>query len=187
MKSLIICLFAAIAIPGARAALNDFNGDWENADRNTRGITKLQIAVRGANVKVQAWGSCTPQDCNWGAVQGAPYSSSVNKDMIRRPRAITAIFSPSHAQTILVITQAGRNKIKVDAYTHFKSGGRNNYVQTYTMVRSGKTASLSITGRPRSARRRAAGRWPPAICGCWISPATRPRPTRRYASSRNTA
>lgn len=136
-----ICTFVAAAmvafafIAPTMAALNDFNGDWENADRNTRGITKLQIAVRGANVTVQAWGACSPQDCDWGAVQGAPYSSSVDEDMTGRPKAVTAVFNPSHAQTILVITQAGRNKLKIDAYTHFKSGGRNNYTQTYTMVR----------------------------------------------------
>lgn len=140
MKSLITCLFATVlsvfVISGALAALGDFNGDWQNADRNTRGITKIQIAVRGANVMVQAWGACTPQDCNWGAAQGAPYSSSVNEDVSRRPKAITVIFSPAQAQTILVITQAGRDKIRVDAYTQFKSSGRNNYMETYTMVRS---------------------------------------------------
>ena len=144
MRRSVIFVAATLAafafIVPAQAALNDFNGDWENADRNTRGITRLQIAVRGANMTIQAWGACTPQECNWGAVQGTPYSASVSEDMTRRTRAVTAVFNPAHAQTILVVTQAGRNKLRVDAYTHFKSGGRNNYLQTYTMLRSRPSA-----------------------------------------------
>jgi len=194
MKKLWICLSAVIlsisTACGAQAALGDFNGDWANADRNTRGITKLQIAVRGTNVMVQAWGSCTPQDCNWGAVQGAPYSSSANEDMTRRTRAITAIFSPAHAQTILVITQAGRDKIKVDAYTQFKSGGRNNYLATYTMVRSQPLVQTPVQPAPQpvqpapqpaqaredcipfdsgsAAVRQAQGRWKVAAGNMWL-------------------
>ena len=187
MRKLAIWLFAAVltvtSIPGARAALNDFNGDWENADRNTRGITKLHIAVQGANVKVQAWGSCSPQDCDWGAVQAAPYSSSVNEDMTRRTKAITAVFNPSHAQTILVITQAGRNKLKIDAYTNFKGGGRNNYAQTYTMVKARPVAQVPVQPAPQPAQvredciafdnrqaavRQAQGRWKVAAGNMWL-------------------
>lgn len=37
-----------------------------NEDPNTRGITRLVVSERNDQVLVHAWGSCTPQDCDWG-------------------------------------------------------------------------------------------------------------------------
>ncbi|MDH5410309.1 MAG: hypothetical protein OEY16_02890 [Alphaproteobacteria bacterium] len=152
MKTIGIIMTAALAafvlVAPAMAALSDFEGDWQNADRNTNGIKKLQIGVRGANVMVQAWGACSPRDCDWGAVQGAPYSSSVNESMTRSTKAITAIFNPAQGQTILIITQAGPNKIKVESYSRFKSGGRNNYMAAYTMVRARVAVQPTPTPTP---------------------------------------
>ncbi len=140
MKKLVILLTAAIAALAlaapARAALNDFAGNWENADRNTRGITRLQITPSGNTLRVQAWGSCQPADCDWGTATGVPYAAGVDDNLARAARTVTARFNPRHAEIILVIKVAGRNRLTVESYTRFDDGSRRaNYIQTYSMVR----------------------------------------------------
>jgi hypothetical protein len=61
-----VALTVAVAQPAAPA--NPFVGTWTNQDRNTRYITRLIIQQSGGAYKVQAFGSCSPTDCDWGAV-----------------------------------------------------------------------------------------------------------------------
>lgn len=41
-------------------------GNWKNDNPTTRGITRLEVQQEGETVRVHAWGSCSPQDCDWG-------------------------------------------------------------------------------------------------------------------------
>lgn len=147
MRILILCLFAAVlsvtAIPGAQAALKDFAGNWENSDRNTRGITRLQITRSGKNLEIHAWGSCSPKDCDWGVVTATPYAASVEENLVRAARTATAIFKQGHGDTILIIRLAGRKQLTVESYTSFKKGGRRaNYASTYKMRKAGLQAQF---------------------------------------------
>ena len=45
-------------------------GSWANDNKQTGGITKLQIEQSGKAVTVQAWGACHPTDCDWGTQKG---------------------------------------------------------------------------------------------------------------------
>lgn len=47
-----------------------FAGTWVSKDPNTRGNTKFVITQDDADVKVHAWGKCTPTDCDWGEQAG---------------------------------------------------------------------------------------------------------------------
>ena len=64
MRLLYSCLAAVLLLlltaTGGLAGMAQFDGSWTNVDTNTRGITKLDIAVMGTNAKVQGWGSCHP-------------------------------------------------------------------------------------------------------------------------------
>lgn len=189
MRSLIICLFSAIlavtAIPGAQAALNDFAGNWENSDRNTRGITRLQITPSGNNLRVHAWGSCSPKDCDWGVVTATPYAAKVDDNLARAARTATAVFKQGHADTILIIKLAGRKQLTVESYTRFKDGGRRaNYASTYQMRKATPQAQVQIPApapQPvqikedciafdpgRAAVRQAQGRWKVAAGNMWL-------------------
>ena len=41
-------------------------GVWTNANDNTRGVTKIQVFDGPGGPQIQAWGSCLPEDCDWG-------------------------------------------------------------------------------------------------------------------------
>ncbi|WP_044398112.1 hypothetical protein [Lacinutrix sp. Hel_I_90] len=43
------------------------DGTWENTDKNTRSITKIIISNNGT--KIQAFGKCSPKDCDWGTTR----------------------------------------------------------------------------------------------------------------------
>jgi len=43
-----------------------FMGSWVNEDRNSRGLTRLNISKAGHNIKVRAWSSCQSGSCDWG-------------------------------------------------------------------------------------------------------------------------
>jgi len=76
MRLLYSCLAAVLLLlltaTGGLAGMAQFDGSWTNVDTNTRGITKLDIAVMGTNAKVQGWGSCHPNDCDWGRFRLRP-------------------------------------------------------------------------------------------------------------------
>ena len=59
--------------PSYAAGITDFSGTWNNADRATKGVTKLEISVKGSSASVHAWGKCHPQDCDWGSVPARYY------------------------------------------------------------------------------------------------------------------
>ena len=44
----------------------DFIGLWINKDDKTRSITQCKISYKNNSFVVQMWGSCEPQDCDWG-------------------------------------------------------------------------------------------------------------------------
>ena len=70
-----------------------FQGMWINQDRDTRGITKLQIKQDGTRLAVHAWGKCHPQDCDWGVekgvVKGTTATVEWDQDFVFRKMALT--------------------------------------------------------------------------------------------------
>jgi len=93
----------------AQAPLNAYRGSWVNEDPNTGGMTRLQIFQ---NLEVQAWGACTPTECDWGRVQGR-YTQ----------RGITAYWSTLPATSCQIETW-NDNRLQVSCITTFENGGR---------------------------------------------------------------
>lgn len=119
----------------AFAALSQFTGRWKNIDTNTGGITTLEISKANNLVKVRAWGKCSPQDCDWGTVDGYTYAPDVSSNIESSAKAVTATFNPGFSQTLLVIHPNGNN-LQVEVLTRFTdNSNRSNYSQVYSFKR----------------------------------------------------
>ncbi len=133
------------------AGLNDFSGNWNNTDPDTRGITRLKIRVNGNNVKVRAWGQCHPQDCDWGNVNARAYAPSVSSNLRSSARWISAVFTTNFSRTLVIIKQNSRSKIEAEIFTSFKDGsGRSSYRSKYQFRRAA-TASPTPSPSPSPA------------------------------------
>ncbi|MEB8327732.1 hypothetical protein OO009_00065 [Flavobacteriaceae bacterium KMM 6897] len=58
---------------------NDFNGIWINEDDQTKGTPKCKISYKNNSFVVQMWGSCHPQDCDWGEKVSNEVKKGTNK------------------------------------------------------------------------------------------------------------
>ena len=118
------------------ASIGQFTGMWVNTDSNTRGVTKLKITQSGGNVKLQAWGKCHPEDCDWGTVPAFIYAPSVSSNPMQKGRAVSAMFDKGFSQTLVIVKPMG-NKLRAEVYTRFTdNSGRSNYNAIYTMKKA---------------------------------------------------
>lgn len=140
MKKLTLFLSAlfllTICLPGF-AQINQFDGNWVNVNP-TGGVTKLKIDVAGTSVKLQVFGKCVPTDCDWGKVEAHAYAPNVSSNLVTTARSLTAIYNPSFATKIVVITPLRGMRLQADIYTRFTDGsGRTNYDSTYVFKPEG--------------------------------------------------
>lgn len=112
--------------PGASA--QDFSGVWLNQNRDTGGITRVEIDQRLNNLSIRMWGACHPTDCDWGTK--TTDSSDGNDNDI----SITWTTNFSVIDQKLTVTRDGR--LQVSGHTHFTDGtGRPDYDSTGYFVR----------------------------------------------------
>jgi hypothetical protein len=118
------------------AHINQFAGKWVNDDPNTRGLTNLQIDVRGRRLRIQAWGKCHPTDCAWGYAVGTVHAASVEANPVENAEAITTLYITSFSQTILIIRPLEGDRLRVEVFTKFTDeSGRADYTHTETFRR----------------------------------------------------
>jgi hypothetical protein len=123
----------AINAPAFAGSASTMVGTWVNVDRNTRGITKVIITESGNQYEIQAFGSCSPTDCDWGKSALTTYGENVQD---ATHKAGTTQFNPGFAQTLLTVKQAG-NQINLDGFTRFTdNSGRQNYHNRHTLRKS---------------------------------------------------
>jgi hypothetical protein len=139
MRKLFAVLFFACFVLAARsdafAQLSQFQGNWRNTDPSTRGITRLQIAGE-TPVRIHAWGSCSPRDCDMGTVDGSAYGPSVSSNLNTSAEAVSAIFRTSFSEVIFIIRPARGGRLQADVYDRFTDGsGRTAYATTYFFAR----------------------------------------------------
>ena len=48
--------------------INPFVGKWVNIDPNTFSFTRMAISIEWGQMMVEAWASCSPEDCDWPRV-----------------------------------------------------------------------------------------------------------------------
>ena len=112
--------------------LDRIEGAWKNVDPNTRGISKLRVAVAGADVDVQAWGSCSPTDCDWGWTDATPLTTSVSQNPVNA-NSILATWESSIATRRAIMTRGG-TMLTVQVTTTYKDN-RSDRFNTYVFVK----------------------------------------------------
>ncbi|MBW2039980.1 MAG: hypothetical protein JRI46_10405 [Deltaproteobacteria bacterium] len=141
---LVVSILALVMAATASADLNQFAGRWKNTDPDTRGVTTLNIRVRGTNVTVQAWGKCHPKDCDWGRVKAYAYAPSVSSNLADTAQALSAAFRTGFSQNLMIIHPVGRNRLRAEVLTRFTDrSGRTNYRAVYTFARVRTVTRLS--------------------------------------------
>ena len=131
----VLVLLATSSI--ALADISRFAGNWENVDPKTRGLSKLNIDIKGTRVRIQAFGKCHPRDCPWGFAAGTVYAPSVESSMVESAQAISTIYITSFSQVILIIRPVENDQIEVEKLTKFtdESGRANTrYVERMKRV-----------------------------------------------------
>jgi hypothetical protein len=134
--SLCFACFVLVAHSDAFAQLSMFQGNWRNTDPATRGITRLQINTGAAPVRVHAWGSCSPSDCDMGTVDGFAYGPSAASNLNTSAEALSAVFRTTFSEAIFIIRPARGDRLQVEVYDRFTDGsGRTAYATTYSFAR----------------------------------------------------
>ena len=129
MASLLILIVFAIT---ARAQKERFAGTFVAEDRNTGGITRIDLFDDDT---VNVWGKCHPTDCDWGIESVVAYAPSVDADLRSSAKALSAIYVHRHAVTVLIIKPLKDGKVSVDVFTRFTDGSRRSaYTARYIMV-----------------------------------------------------
>ena len=135
--SLTICTFFT---PPASVRVNQFAGKWVNEDPNTRGLTSLQIEVRGRRLRIQAWGKCHPTDCAWGYAQGTVHAATVSANPVEHAEAASTLYITSFSQTMMIIRPIEGDRLRVELFTKFTDdSGRADYthVETLRLIETG--------------------------------------------------
>ena len=114
--------------------LTGFDGLWLNQDKNTGGITKIEIKKIDYNhLSIHPWGKCHPTDCDWGArtfkVENNPF---------------TITWTESFCTREMTFTLQENDILHVHSFTHFTdNSGRpdyhgDDYFENYRIGESGK-------------------------------------------------
>ena len=123
----IVCVLSLFVVTAAFASLAQFAGEWENVNPNTRGVTALKITVSGTNVKVHAWGQCTPTDCDWGDMQAYAYAPNVSSNLAASAVAVSVVHKESFAERLMILRSSG-TQLQAATYTRFTdTSGRTAY------------------------------------------------------------
>lgn len=134
--SLCFACFVLFTHSDANAQLSQFQGNWRNADASTPGITRIQINTNSSPVRVHAWGSCSPNDCDFGAVDGYAYGPNAGSNLNASAQAVSAVFTTSFSEVVFIIRPSRGERLQADVYTRFTDGsGRTAYAETYSFVR----------------------------------------------------
>ena len=118
------CLLAA-----ARADIENFYGNWENAGRDASGIAHVQISPAGGNhVSVRIYGDCHPTECNWGQVEAQSYTTSPRSGDVT---SISAFFNSGFARKQIIIREGKESELLFEVLTVFVDGsGRHDFDMT---------------------------------------------------------
>lgn len=107
-----------------RPELSALSRGWINENVATPGITRVNVTVEGNAASVQAFGKCTPSDCDWGA-------TSANTSGWASNHQIVAFWDQGYATRTQAITFLAVDYVKVVTFTDFtEADGRTDYTLT---------------------------------------------------------
>jgi hypothetical protein len=113
------------AVDGRRAIdLSPLVGTWVNFDRKTRGIVRIVVTGVDIGLQVHAFGACSPEPCDWGAVPASAFAESVSAD---HAVGFRTFYNFGFLETMLA-AYLNKRLLVVDAYNQFRDGsGRSQY------------------------------------------------------------
>ena len=121
----------------ASAQLDRFQGVWENTNLKTPGILRIRIET----AKIQVYGACNPNPCDWGEAEARAYGPTVSSDLQSEATAVLAHYETSFCEIILIIKPLGTDELEVESYTHFTDGSGRTAYTTRENLRRGVTTS----------------------------------------------
>jgi hypothetical protein len=118
---------AALQSTPAAAGVGDFVGNWVNVDRDTSGITRVEVTRRGpAGLDIHIFGQCEPRDCDWGTVRGNAFSPSADSNPVRDATTVSATFNAGFAQKFIILHEARGETLTFEVYTNFTDRSRRS-------------------------------------------------------------
>lgn len=144
LKTILLACLAFFCVETVMAAsMAQLKGSYVNVDANTKGITKIQLGFNGTLASVRTFGSCSPNDCDWGTVKAMVYGTSVSSNPFSNVEAVKAEYKKSFKVTTLVLVPLPNKQLMVTSMTTFTDGsGRKPYAKTFRMKRQ------TIVARP---------------------------------------
>lgn len=112
----------------------DLVGTWRNTDPYTDGITVAEISTRGSGFAVRIWGSCHPEDCDWGTEQIQLFTSSVDESTEAETLSFLATYSSSFSETTVIGRPLASDRMEIQVLTRFTDGSaRSNYTAVHEL------------------------------------------------------
>jgi hypothetical protein len=129
-KSIMVVVFVLAC---TNVFANDLAGDWKNPDPKG-GLTRIVVS-KGASDnawQIQAWGACSPTDCDWGRIDLQMLGDAPND---KTGKYGFAHWDHKFADTFITL-RITKGILVVETYDFFKDGsGRANYCSTAKMER----------------------------------------------------
>ena len=108
-----------------------FIGTWNNT-ASTGHFVKLSFDAVGGQLRVHAYGACSPTPCDWGIQNAVVYGANVSD-------ANGATFTAQYDfgfEHVIITGKVARKSLKTQTYTQFTDGsGRSNYTTSESFVR----------------------------------------------------
>lgn len=121
----LVTLFCTVA---ADAADSEFVGTWQNTNANTNGIVKIII---DGNQHIRAFGACTPNPCDYGAVNFPTYGRDVSD--AKNHQFGTGHWIFDFKEVLLTAKLTNPRTMSVDDFNHFTDkSNRQNYWMSAT-------------------------------------------------------
>ncbi len=99
-------------------------GIWVNTNTATRGIVKAILSTSGHDVKVQVFGSCSPEPCDWGEAKVGIFAAAANSN---EAMAWNAFYNFGFMETYLQ-SHIRQGVLIIAKFDRFKdNSGRSNY------------------------------------------------------------
>ena len=127
--NILLVLACVLAAAPAYADIENFYGNWENANRDASGIAHVQISPAGGNhVSVRVYGDCHPIECNWGLAKAQSYAASPQSGEVT---SISANFNSGFARKQIIIRNGKPGELLLEVLTVFIDGsGRHDFDMT---------------------------------------------------------
>ncbi len=137
----LVLAFCAVLPPANAYTSGEFVGDWENLDTATFGITRVEIGIFKSSFTVQAWGACTPKDCDWGTTSTLIPAGSIESFVVS--------YTESYGTRVLTIRLLSEALLQVHLLTDYTpADGRKDTEADYYFHRKGSAVpapDLTIT------------------------------------------